>query len=422
MTPPENNLLIAAQELVTDIFQNDISPAYYFHNLDHTLGVVRACSEMADYYKLPEEERVPLLLAAWFHDTGYRNGFAVNHEEVSIETARTFLVQQKLAEKLTEAVVDCIRATRLPQKPANLLQQIICDADLFHLGTDQFEDKTRALRKELNMTTGTHVSKEEWGRINVQFLEMHHYFTVYCKERLEHVKLEHLKRLRKKYNIREAPIVTKEAPKPKIQEQLKLPAQKEDILRKEEIRKEKALRRERPERGVETMFRTTSANHMQLSEMADSKAHIMISVNSIIISIIISVLLSKLENNPQFIVPTGILLLSCVAAVTFSILATRPNITTGRFTKEDIQNKKANLLFFGNFHQMGLEEYNWGMNEMLTDREYLYSSMIKDIYYLGVVLAKKYRYLRISYSIFMYGLIISVLAFIIAFVLTPMPK
>jgi hypothetical protein len=311
--------------------------------------------------------------------------------------------------------VDCIRATRLPQKPANLLQQIICDADLFHLGTDQFEDKTRALRKELNMTSGTHVSKEEWGRINVQFLEMHHYFTAYCKERLEHVKQEHLKRLRKKYNIRETPALPKETPKPKVQEQLKLPAP----VQKDDIRKEKTLKRERPERGIETMFRTTSANHMQLSEMADSKAHIMISVNSIIISIIISVLLSKLENNPQFIVPTGVLLLTCVAAVTFSILATRPNITSGRFTKEDIQNKKANLLFFGNFHQMGLEEYNWGMNEMLTDREYLYSSMIKDIYYLGVVLARKYKFLRISYSIFMYGLIISVLAFVIAFLLTP---
>jgi predicted metal-dependent HD superfamily phosphohydrolase len=420
MTPPENNLLVAAKETVTDIFQNDISPAYYFHNLDHTLGVVRACSEMADYYHLPEEERLPLLLAAWFHDTGYRNGYAANHEEVSIETARAFLVQEKAPEKLSETVVDCIKATRLPQKPANLLQQIICDADLFHLGTDQFEDKTRALRKELNMTSGTHVSKEDWARINVQFLEMHHYFTTYCKERLEHVKHEHLKRIRKKYNIRETPGLPKETPRLKVQEQLKLPApvQKEDT-RKEDLRKEKAIRRERPERGIETMFRTTSSNHMQLSEMADSKAHIMISVNSIIISIIISVLLSKLENNPQFIVPTGILLLTCVAAVTFSILATRPNITSGRFTKEDIQNKKANLLFFGNFHQMGLEEYNWGMNELLTDREYLYSSMIKDIYYLGVVLARKYKYLRISYSIFMYGLIISVLAFVIAFILAP---
>ena len=77
-------------------------------------------------------------------------------------------------------------------------------------------------------------------------------------------------------------------------------------------------------------------------------------------------------------------------------------------------------MFFGNFHRMKLEEYNWGMNEMLKDREYLYNSMIKDIYYLGVVLAKKYRYLRISYTIFMWGIIAAVVAFgIAAFIGSP---
>ena len=73
-----------------------------------------------------------------------------------------------------------------------------------------------------------------------------------------------------------------------------------------------------------------------------------------------------------------------------------------------------NLLFFGNFHEMSLEDYTWGMNEMMNNRDYLYGTMIKDIYSLGVVLAKKYRFLRISYNIFMFGLIASVIAFGIA--------
>jgi hypothetical protein len=98
----------------------------------------------------------------------------------------------------------------------------------------------------------------------------------------------------------------------------------------------------------------------------------------------------------------------------FSILASRPNVSSGKFTKEDIRNKKTNLLFFGNFHKMELEDYQWGMSQMIRDKEYLYHTMIMDIYYLGVVLAKKYRYLRISYTIFMVGLIIAVIAFAIA--------
>jgi MFS-type transporter involved in bile tolerance (Atg22 family) len=170
----------------------------------------------------------------------------------------------------------------------------------------------------------------------------------------------------------------------------------------------------KPERGIETMFRTTSKNHVEFSAMADSKANIIISVNSIIITIIIGVLLRKLDSNPHLTIPTFILLVVCLVAIVFAILATRPNITSGKFTKDDIVNKKANLLFFGNFHKMALKDFQWGMQEMLNDSDYLYGSMIKDIYFLGVVLGRKYNYLRVSYTVFMYGLVLSTIAFMIA--------
>ena len=86
----------------------------------------------------------------------------------------------------------------------------------------------------------------------------------------------------------------------------------------------------------------------------------------------------------------------------------------GKFTEEDIRNKRTNLLFFGNFHKMQLKDYQWGMSQMLRDKEYLYNTMTMDIYFLGVVLAKKYKFLRIAYTIFMWGLILSVIAFAIA--------
>jgi hypothetical protein len=98
-----------------------------------------------------------------------------------------------------------------------------------------------------------------------------------------------------------------------------------------------------------------------------------------------------------------------------SVLATRPNVTTGKFTKEDVEQKRVNLLFFGNFHKMKLEEYEWALQELVKDKEYVYSSLTKDLYYLGLVLNKKYKILRITYNIFMLGMIISVLAFGIAF-------
>lgn len=74
-----------------------------------------------------------------------------------------------------------------------------------------------------------------------------------------------------------------------------------------------------------------------------------------------------------------------------------------------------NLMFFGNFYKMPLEDYDWAMNEMMKDRDYLYSTMIKDLYYLGLVLQRKYNLLRIAYNLFMIGIIITVIAFVIAF-------
>ena len=170
-------------------------------------------------------------------------------------------------------------------------------------------------------------------------------------------------------------------------------------------------------RGVETMYRTTYRTHTNLSTMADSKANLMLSVNAIVISIIASQLLPKLTDHLDWrlLIPTACLLTTCLGSVIYATLSTRPKITEGRVTVEAIKQRKANLLFFGNFYNMKLEEFQWGVNEMLKDPEFLYSTMSRDLYFLGIVLAQKYRYLSYCYNIFMYGLIISVLAFAIAF-------
>jgi len=141
----------------------------------------------------------------------------------------------------------------------------------------------------------------------------------------------------------------------------------------------------------------------------------MLSINAIIISIIVSTLVPQFDVNSKLIAPTLIMLCVCLGAMVFAILSTRPKITQGKFTREDIQQRKSNLLFFGNFYNMKLPDFEWGMMEMIKDKDFLYSSMTRDIYFLGVVLAKKYKYLRYCYSIFMYGLIVAVVAFAIAF-------
>ena len=137
----------------------------------------------------------------------------------------------------------------------------------------------------------------------------------------------------------------------------------------------------------------------------------MLSINAIIISIVASSLMPKLDKNSFLIIPTISLMLVCVLSVVFATLSTIPKITKGTFTRDDIRQKRANLLFFGNFYNMTLEDFQWGMGEVMKDRDFLYGSMVRDIYFLGKVLAKKYRYLRICYNIFMFGLVITVIVF-----------
>ncbi|WP_374164533.1 Pycsar system effector family protein [Arcticibacter sp. MXS-1] len=174
---------------------------------------------------------------------------------------------------------------------------------------------------------------------------------------------------------------------------------------------------ERPDRGIETMFRISSGNHQRLSDMADNKSHILITVNSIILSAIISLLIRRLDSNLYLAIPTLIILTVSLLTIIYSILATRPTIPPGTFTQQDIDEQKVNLLFFGNFYRMNLEEYSAGMWKTMEDKSFLYGSLIRDLYSQGVVLGKKYGLLRKAYNIFMYGLIISVLAFVIAAVI-----
>ena len=171
---------------------------------------------------------------------------------------------------------------------------------------------------------------------------------------------------------------------------------------------------ERPDKGIETMFRITSANSQRLSVQADNKAHILITVNSIIISVLLGTIVRTLESHPAFTVPAVLLLLVNLAVITLSILATTPNIPSGTFTPHQLETKEVNLLFFGNFYKMPFNDYSKGMLQMMEDRDFLYLSLIRDVYNQGIVLGKKYKLLKYAYHIFLWGLTVSVIAFFIA--------
>ena len=397
-------ILEQLKQYIVHFFKSKGDQKLSYHNLEHTESVAFNAGQIASHYHLNDRDFFIVLTAAWFHDMGYLNGGAIDHENRGAEIAAHYLKERNIDEDIIQAIRLCIVATRLPQSPNNLVEQIVCDADLFHFGTADFKERNKLMRKEAEWRKGKKISKNEWRKSTIHIMEAHHYHTDYCRDLLDEQKKQNLADLKQKDNGDDNNNKTPVSNEVKEILPATAKASKDD----------KKVKIDRPERGIETMFRISSTNHQRLSDMADNKAHIMITTTSIIISVLLSVLLRKLEDNPQLVIPTMILLTVCVVTMVFSILATRPTLPPGTFTQQEIDTRKVNLLFFGNFYRMSFDEYDTGMKQMMNDRDFLYGSLTRDLYSQGIVLGKKYRLLRKGYSVFMYGIIISVIAFFVA--------
>lgn len=381
---------------VFNLLQEELPTSIIYHNYTHTLRVVKKLKLLLEGENISDKEKELMVIAAWFHDTGYTKDIR-NHEEESVTIASTYLAN-KLPTEDIELITKLILATKMGHVPSSHLEKIMKDADYSHLASKNYEKTSDLLREELRLTGLKEYSELEWKKENIKFLtERHRFFTHYAHENWQTLKQNQLLKLIKSVA--------------KLEEEIR------SVEQKRIAQKEKEEKVNIPEKGIETMFRITLRNHIKLSDIADTKANILLSVNAIIISVALSSLVPRLDNphNVHLVIPTIILILFSVISIIFAIQSTRPKVTEGKFSKQDVENKKVNLLFFGNFHQVPLQEFNWAMKTMMKDKDYLYDSMIKDLYFLGLVLHKKYKLLRVTYTIFTVGIIVSVIAFAISF-------
>ncbi len=388
-----SSLLEKTDDFVLKLFENELPHSCIYHNYDHTKRVFKSTKEIIDNTNLSNEDKEVLLLTALLHDTGYSKS-SKNHEEHSVEIAKDFLEQQSVSKEVIDKVSEQIMATKMEHQPTNLMEEIIRDADASHFAKDYYGETSELLRREFKLNDVKDLNASQWLKANIDlFQNKHQYYTEYAVTHWKPKKEENLSKM--------------------IEEQTKLKKEK----KKEKEKLKNILKEESPEKGIQTLFRVTLRNHLKLSDIADTKANILLSVNAIIMSLALSNLIPKLDNpsNQYLIYPTLIFLIFTIASIILSVLATRPNVTSGEFTRKEIEEKKVNLLFFGNFHKMPLNEYKWAMGELMADKDYIYDTMIKDLYFLGKVLHKKYKILRITYTVFMIGIVTSVISFIIAF-------
>ena len=362
-----------------------------YHNWKHTRNVFNAASLIAEHTdNVNEEERELLQIAALFHDVGYLIT-PENHEARSAKIAEEFLQKHELDQKSIDTVKQLILATKLGHTPANILEKVIMDADLSHLGrADYIETTYLFLSKEMSDQMNQSLTAKDWALKCVDFLSNHKFQTPYAEELYGKAKQENLKKVKK--------IVGGELEAPVLENE-----------------KKKKGKNKKPEqiKGVETMFRTSLRNHVNLSRIADNKANTLISVNAIIISIVLSTLFPKLDSNPFLFYPSVCILIASFITIFLSILSTIPNVTRGLIGRDEVMEEKGNLLFFGNFHKMKVDDYEWSMNKLMNSKDYIYGSLTRDLFFLGKVLHKKYRLLRWAYYIFLVGLLTSIFVFVI---------
>lgn len=384
-----------SEKYIRALLEKEIRENITYHDILHTEYVAGQAGIIGQNSGLNQEEIHIVTVAAWFHDSGFVSK-TDGHEEVSQDIAREFLSSKGMSEDFINKVLLCIESTKMPQNPGdNLLAQVVCDADMAYLSEDFYLVRTRLLRKEWNHESEIKRSRKTYYEETVELFKMHNYFTDYGQKTFSEGKAKNFQQLHK--------LRKKKTKKPKTSN-AKLRAENKKLLNK--LEKEKL-----PGRGVESMFRLTARNQINLSSIADNKANILISINTIVLTVLMSIGMGKISDYPVITIPAIFFISTCLITIIFAILSTRPKISSGKFSKEDIHNKRINLLFFGNFYNMEMDEYEWAVKEMMDDQNYLYSSMIRDQYSLGKVIANKYRLLRIAYTVFMIGLIISSLLF-----------
>ena len=395
-----NQSLLNIENYVFNLFKDNLSLDFTYHNFMHTVKVVEAIKTLCKEEQISSELQEKLLIAGWFHDTGYTK-IVQGHENESANIAGEYLRAQNFDENYISEVQKYILITVLHNIPTNVGEAIVKDADNFHLGQLEYSKIAELLRDEIAKICGKEYTDYEWNVENRNFfLNVHHYYTDAAKDLWQKGKEDNYLSIQNK--IKEIEFLG-------------------EIPNKFDLKKKKNDKLQQPDRGVDTLFRVTLNNHTRLSDIADSKANILLSVNAIIISIALSTLIPKLGSpkNEYLLLPSIVMILSSVVSIVFAILATKPNVTYESFNEEDVKNKKVNLLFFGNFYQMSLDAYVEAMEDLMKDRDYLYNSMTRDLFFLGKVLERKYRLLSITYTIFMVGIILSVVAFTYAVLTNP---
>ena len=383
----EKTIVDLAKKYVRKHFKRNIPSAYKFHQYAHFKEVAKTAKKIAKKSNLDEEQTEILLLANWFRYSGITKQYE-NYHQISARMAAEFLTAKEYPVEKIKQVTNLILGSAKEGKPSEMLAGITYDASAAYMGKKGFTRDSNSLWVELEEVYKQEIKSKTWAQQEYDKLVKVQFYTEYANEKYQDRLADNLQHQRK--------LIEK--------------------AKKASIRKRTG---KEFGRGIDTLYRTSYRNHINLSSIADGKANMMISINTIILSAIVTLMATGMSFSGafsieefQFMVPIIILLVTVLISAIFAVLSARPKVTENSITSEDILSRKKSVLFFGNFITMRKQEFVESLDMLKRNQALLYDNMAIDMYFLGHVLDRKYRLIKHSYNIFMGGLILCVLSFI----------
>lgn len=376
-----------AEKYIKNLMADQMNKNFLFHSQSFSNKTIDKSKKILEASSNLDVDVDKVLIAVWFIHAGFAVDYD-NHLNESVRLASQFLKDNSCSSNEIEAIVELIKSAWQNDEPKNDSEKILKDVSTWFYASKDFEEMLQLLKMELENFNASIPDLDTWRLNYLEKLRLQHkYYTDFAKENWQEQKEENILDLISKL-------------------------QKAEKTEKKEVLKAK-LKDESPQRAIQSLYRIELRNHIKLSDIADTKANILLSVNAIIISLLIANLIPKLDSpsNSYLIYPTVIFVLFSIASMIMSVLATRPKVSNTDVVDEDIKKKDTNFLFFGNFHTMELDDFKSKLRDIIKSKESIYDSLSMDLYYLGKVLQEKYRLLRWTYTVFLIGIILSVVAF-----------
>lgn len=376
-------LVQSASHYVESLFTTSNRAALPFHNFKLASAVAQEVHELGLSENLMVEQREVVLLAAWFLYAGWSQGLTSQAPQMSEQHVIKFFKLQAVAPAIQDDVLSLVRQVHTGGEPQGLAEAILRDATNAIWARKKHRKHCKHLRQELEDGGAQRFSDSEWANYLIGLMSTTRFFTA-SGRRIYTEKLEtHLR---------------------DVTAELKLQIEKES-----DLKANRTL-----ERGIDTFFRTQSRYFFNLVALADRKSQMIIGVNSISLSILISTVHDLMRGQQNLWVPVICFVVANMVSMIFAVLAIAPNTPRRRQIKrEDVLHRHGQLMSQVLFSDIDYDNFKLGVKQMMSDEAYLYDTMIRNMFDTGRVLLRKFQYLKYAYRTFIAGLTVSAVSLLI---------